>query len=146
MVGQSQRTPVDFKMIGVPPADRFDFFFQIRRRTVGTKPQVELCLGLTRHHVGGPCAALNVRDLESGGRKVLIPLIPAGRGEFTDDSAKPVNRVIGKVRIGNVPLDAPDLKRPAKRAPSTVFYDIPQALGAGGFANQAPVDHVSSCA
>ena len=48
-----------------------------------------------------------------------------------------MNRVIGEVRIGHVPLHAVNGQVAGQRAATAVFYHIADDFGAGWFADQA---------
>ncbi len=127
-------------MVSVLPADRLDLLLKRGSRAIGTKPQVKLSLRLSGHHVGGACTGLNVGDLESGRREILISIVPVGRGELADDAAEPVNGVVCEVRVGNMSLDAPDGECPSEGAPPAVLDDITEALGARRLTLEAPLD------
>ncbi len=71
---------------------------------------------------------------------MLAALVPADAGQLGQGWSCAVHRVVGQVRIGDMPLHSVDDEPPVERATSTVFDHIADACRAGGLANHAPGD------
>ena len=59
-----------------------------------------------RRNVWSANAALNINNLEAGGWKKVIALIPLDGVKFRENRSKPPNRVIGKLWVSDMALHA----------------------------------------
>src|SRR5690606_2187829 len=116
-------------------------FGDFRRKT-----KVEDDFQLTWDDVGGASAAVNIGDLEAGGGKELIALIPDFPRQINQCRRGQVNGVGRQVRVGHMTLDTLHQQACAQTAAAAVFDNIPDGASAGRLTNDTPVDLLATLA
>ena len=112
---QAGQIPIDFKLkrhrvLPVFAASLYlelDFIY----RDFRGKAQIKLDISLSRHYIAGAGARVQVRYLKRGGWKVIIAFIPFKLNQFINNRCCEVNRIVGQVRIRDMPLFADNGQR-----------------------------------
>lgn len=104
------------------------------------KAQVELGGQGAGDHVLGPGARVEVGNLEGGGRKKGVALVPFLVHQCHQAGSQGVQGVEGAVGVGYMALLADNLQKAAEAAPAAILEGIAEALVTGGLAHQTPVD------
>src|SRR6185295_7074094 len=108
--------------------------------------QVESSLELARYYIGRASSRIEVGDLEAGGLEVLIALVPGARGELGQGRRESVHRILGELRIRNVPLHAMHREPAGERAATSDLDGVAELLLARRLADDAPVDLLTALA
>ena len=120
--------------------DFFDGLLQAIDGLFCGETQIKPCPQFTGDHIRRARSGGNIRDLKSGGLKVLVAIIPDAGGQFRERGRQRVHGIVGQLRIGDVSLNPMDRQTPAQTAASADFDGIAQRVLARGFPDQAPVD------
>src|SRR5690606_9296167 len=118
----------------------FDTRLQLRCRDFGGKAEVEHHFALARNHVGGTSATVDIGNLEAGGRKEFVAVVPRLRSQLGQYRGDAMNRVVGQVRVGDVALHALDAQHATERTTAAVLDDIADHVGRGRFADDAVIN------
>ena len=108
-------------------------------RQFRTEAEVELDEHIAGDHVVAAGTGLYVGDLHACWREKFIAFIPLDIDQLRQHRRRAMDRVIGKVRIGNMALHAVNGQVAGQRAAAAVFHHIADHLGTGGFADQTVV-------
>ncbi len=107
---------------------------------LGGETQVEPDLHLAGDDVVGAGAGMDIGDLQTGGREILVALVPFQRAQLGQGRRQAMHGVVGQVRVGYMTLLAEHAQLAAEGPAPAVLDDIAEHLVAGGFAHQAPVN------
>ena len=70
-------------------------------------------------------------------------MVPFGGHQLHEDGSDGVNRVVGKVWVGDMALYPMDGEDAAQRAPTAHFYGVTERAHGGGFADNAIVNFLA---
>ena len=101
---------------------------------------VEARLGHAGDYVFGPRAGVEVGYLKRRGRKELVAVIPAVRGQIGEQGEQPMQRIVGLVWIGNVALASFHPGMAVEAAAPAVLDRIPERVRRRRLAHEAVVD------
>ena len=96
---------------------------------------------MPRNNIPGAGAAMNIRNLPGGRRKIFIALIPFHCRKFGEGRYRQVNGVFCQMRIGNVALHAVNPELARKRAAAAVLDCVPKAIRRTWFTDHAVVEN-----
>src|SRR4030081_1601856 len=100
------------------PQQLLDHGFEPTDGLLGGETQIETRLQFSRDDIGRTRAGGNIRHLETGGLEMLVAMIPGSRREFGQGGRQRMHRVVGELRVGDVPLNSMYREAPAQAAAS----------------------------
>src|SRR5712675_3478945 len=124
----------------MPPQQFLNHGFETVDGLLRGKAQIEARLQLSRDDIGCARAGRNIRYLETGGLKMLVAAIPGSRREFGQRGRHGMYRVVGELRVGNMPLNSVHRETPAQAAAPADFDGVAEGALARRLPDQAPVD------
>ncbi len=124
----------------MPPQQFLNHGFETVDGLLRGKAQIEARLQLSRDDIGCARAGGNIRYLETGGLKMLVAAIPGSRREFGQRGRHGMHRVVGELRVGNMPLNSVHRETPAQAAAPADFDGVAEGALARRLSDQAPVD------
>ncbi len=116
---------------------------KVNVRQLRGETKVEYDFQLSRYDIGYTGAAVNIGNLHGSWGKETIAFVPNLMGQCGQRWRRPMDWVVGQVRVGDVSLHAFNDKSGVQRTTPAVFDDVTQCAGAGGFAYQAPVNFLT---
>ena len=96
------------------------------------------------NHVWSACACIEVRDLKTGRLKVFVACVPGASGQLHERRCERVNRIVRKLRVCDVALNAMHRQAPAQRATSSDLDGVAELRLARWFADDAQVDPLAT--
>ena len=113
---------------------------QRRLGALGREAEIEVHRHRARHHVARARPGMDIRDLEAGGRKALVALVPLRASELGQRRGEQMDRILDQMGIGDVPLDAAHRELRRKRAAPAVLQRIAERIDGARLADDAVVD------
>ena len=107
---------------------------------LGAESQIKEYLQAPRDDISDPLAGANSRNLQRRWVEEIVTVIPGLFGEGIQCRHRMMNGIICKMGVGDVALSPIHNEPRIERAPATVFNEVAQNCGAGGFTHNAPVD------
>ena len=106
--------------------------------------EIEQHLDAAGDDIAGPGTAVDVRDLPARWREVLAAFVPAHRCQFGQRGCEHVDRVAGKMRIGDMALHALDRELARQAAAPAILDHVAQGVDRRRFADDAVVEPLAA--
>src|SRR5205814_190608 len=130
----------------VPAQDLFHCRLELLQCLHRRVAQVEARLELAWNDVRGTGTRIEVGDLEGGRLEVLGPLVPLASGELRQCRRERVHRVLGELRVGDMPLHAVHGEAGAQGAATTHLDGVGDRDSARGLTHDAPIEALAPLA
>ena len=118
---------------------RVNTLFDERFIQFSGKTQIELHFEFPGYDVFRTGPGVNIGDLKTGRREVIIAPVPLHGNQFAECRRCQVKRVGGQMRVGDVSLFSPDGQHTIDRTTAAILDYITQGVDTGGFTDQTPV-------